>query len=48
MELNRSLFTTVVEIIGSVSVVVGVGMFSIPAAFIVGGVLLVLAGAANS
>jgi hypothetical protein len=48
MELNRSLISTVVEIIGSVSLVIGVGMVYIPAAFIVAGVLLVLAGAANS
>lgn len=48
MELNRSLISTVVEIIGSVSLVIGVGMVYIPAAFIVAGILLVLAGAANS
>jgi len=46
--MNRSLISTVVEIIGSVSLVIGVGMVFIPAAFIVAGVLLVLAGAANS
>lgn len=48
MELNRSLIGTAIEAIGSVSVVIGVGMIYIPAAFIVAGVLLVLAGAANS
>ena len=46
--MNRSLISTVVEIIGSVSLVIGVGMVFIPAAFIVAGVLLVLVGAANS
>jgi hypothetical protein len=48
MELNRTRLATAAEIIGSVSVVIGVGMFSIPAALVVGGALLVLAGVANS
>lgn len=48
MGLNRSLITSLVETIGSLSVVIGVGMFSIPAALIVGGILLMLAGAANA
>jgi hypothetical protein len=48
MGLNRNLITSLVETIGSLSVVIGVGMFSIPAALIVGGILLMLAGAANA
>lgn len=45
MELNRSVFSTVVEMIGISSLVVGVGLLSIPVALIVGGTLLVLLGA---
>lgn len=48
MGMNRNLFGTIIEAIGSVSIVIGVGMVYVPAAFIVTGVLLVLAGAANS
>ena len=48
MGLTRTQIGTVLEAIGSVSLVIGVGMVFIPAAFIVAGVLLVLAGAANS
>lgn len=48
MGLTKPPFGTLLELIGSVSLVIGVGMVFVPAAFIVAGVLLVLAGAANS
>lgn len=48
MGLTRTQIGTLLEVIGSVSLVIGVGLVFIPAAFIVAGVLLVLAGAANS
>jgi amino acid permease len=45
MELNRSTFSTVVELIGASLLIIGVGMLSIPVSLIVGGVLLTLLGA---
>jgi hypothetical protein len=44
--MNRSVFSTLVELIGIGLLVVGIGMLSIPVAMIVGGSLLVLLGAA--
>jgi hypothetical protein len=46
MGMNRSVFSTLVELIGIGSLVIGIGMLSIPVAMIVGGSLLVLLGAA--
>lgn len=46
MGMNRSVFSTFVELIGIGSLVIGVGLLSIPVALIVGGSLLVLLGAA--
>jgi hypothetical protein len=37
-------FSTVMEMFGFVALVYGVGLFSIPVAFIVGGILLIVAG----
>ena len=45
MGLTRTALSTVIELIGVTSLVIGVSLFSIPAALIVGGVLLVLLGA---
>jgi hypothetical protein len=45
MGMNRTAFSTVVELIGISSLVIGVGLLSIPVALIVGGSLLVLLGA---
>lgn len=42
--LNRGLATTVLEVIGGVSVVYGVGLIFVPAAFIVAGALLIAVG----
>lgn len=47
MGLNRIRIGALIEAVGGVSLVIGIGMVYIPAAFIVAGVLLVLAGAAN-
>lgn len=44
MELNRSTFTTLLELIGAVSLVIGVGLLSIPIALMTAGVLLIAAG----
>lgn len=41
----RNALTTFAEILGATAIVCGIAMFSIPAAFIVGG-LLVIAGSA--
>lgn len=48
MGLKRTQIGTALEAIGIISLVIGAGMVFIPAAFIVAGVFLVLAGAANS
>lgn len=48
MGLNRDTLTTALELIGSVSIVIGVSMFSIPAGFIVGGILFVTIGALSA
>jgi hypothetical protein len=37
-------FSTVMEVIGFVALVHGVALFSVPIAFIVGGILLIVAG----
>ena len=44
MELNRSTLTTLLEVVGGISVVVGVSLLNDAAAFIVAGVLLIAAG----
>ena len=46
MGMNRSTFSTLLELIGISSLVIGVSLVSIPAALIVGGALVVLVGAA--
>jgi amino acid permease len=46
MGLDKSRIGDILEVIGSVSLTIGAGMVYLPAAFIVAGVLLVLAGAA--
>lgn len=38
----RSAFFIAVELVGATAVTVGVGLVSIPAAFIVGGILLIV------
>lgn len=42
--LNRNLLTTVLEVIGAVSLVFGVWLIFVPAAFITAGILLILVG----
>ena len=44
--LRRMLPTvsTVMEMIGFIALMCGIGLFSIPVAFIVGGILLIVAG----
>jgi hypothetical protein len=37
-------FSTVMEMVGFVALVYGVALFSVPIAFIVGGILLIVAG----
>lgn len=44
--MNRSALSTLVELIGIASVVIGVASLSMPVSFIVGGVLLMLLGTA--
>jgi hypothetical protein len=44
MELNRSTLTTLLEVVGAISIVVGVSLVSDAAAFIVAGTLLIAAG----
>lgn len=40
----RPSFSTVAEVVGFVALVYGVALFSTPVAFIVGGILLIVAG----
>ena len=40
----RPSFSTVAEVAGFVALVHGVALFSVPVAFIVGGILLIVAG----
>lgn len=40
----RPSFSTVAEVVGFVALVYGVALFSVPIAFIVGGILLIVAG----
>jgi len=40
----RKLLTTTAEVLGGILVVVGVGAFSVPAAIITSGVLLIVLG----
>lgn len=42
--LNRTVLTTILEVIGAASVVFGVWLIFVPAAFIVAGALLILVG----
>jgi len=48
MGLDRTQIGTALEAVGIISLVIGAALLSIPAAFIVAGIMLVLAGAANS
>lgn len=48
MGLNRSTIGTIFELVGITSVVIGCALLSTAVAFIVGGLLLVLVGAAES
>lgn len=41
---RRPSFSTVAEVVGFVALVYGVALFSTPIAFIVGGILLIVAG----
>lgn len=41
----RDIVTTIVEVAGATAVIVGVGLVSVPAALVVGGVLAIVGGA---
>lgn len=41
---RRPSFSTIAEVVGFVALVYGVALFSTPIAFIVGGILLIVAG----
>ncbi len=47
MKTLRKMFpsvSTVLEMVGFVALMYGIGLFSIPVAFIVGGIILIVAG----
>lgn len=44
MWVRRPQFSSVAEIAGFIALVHGVALFSVPVAFIVGGILLIVAG----
>jgi len=43
-QFSRSRVTTAMELVGFVSVSVGIGVLSVPIALIVGGIMLIAAG----